>query len=85
MTHLEAEIFIADYMQAEAVHNVIASYSRDSPTGLKILDGVVDTAMELKQQVPIDFDQLRVHCAEDIGAFCGRKAARKSRRTTAVH
>lgn len=71
LTHLEAEIFIADYVQAEAVHNMFASYSEDFPTGLKILDGVVDTAMGLKQQVPIDIGQLRVHCAEDIGAFDG--------------
>lgn len=62
-------------MQAEAVHNVIDSYSKALPTGLKILDGVVDTAMALKQQVPVDNDQLAVHCAEDIGAcvhvLCG--------------
>lgn len=50
------------------MHNVIDSYSKALPTGLKILDGVVDTAMALKQQVPVDNDQLAVHCAEDIGA-----------------
>lgn len=54
-------------MQAEAVHNVIDSYSKALPTGLKISDGVVDTAMALKQQVPVDYDMLALHCAEDVG------------------
>ena len=70
LTHLEAEIFIADYVQAEAVHNLIDTYTKDLPTGLKILDGVVDTAMELKQQVPVDSESLQEHFASDIGA-CG--------------
>ena len=49
------------------MHNVIDSYSKALPTGLKILDGVVDTAMELKQQVPVDYDMRALHCAEDVG------------------
>lgn len=88
LTHLEAEIFIADYMQAEAVHNVIDSYSKEFPTGLKILDGVVDTAMALKQQVPVDYDMLATHCAEDVGtlfdvAWCVRMI--QGDRFTSIH
>jgi hypothetical protein len=64
-------------VQAEAVHNVIESYSKSFPIGLKILDGVVDTAMALKQQVPVDADQLQLHCASDIGAL--RRGLRASK------
>jgi len=70
LTHLEAEIFISDRSQAEAVHNLVDALSRNLPSGLRILDGVVDTAPGLKQQVPISYADLEAECAEDIVTHC---------------
>ena len=50
------------------MHNLIDTYSNDLPAGLRVLDGVVDSSMPLKEQVPIEPERLLEHCAEDIGA-----------------
>ncbi len=70
LTHLEAEVFISDKTQAEAVHNLIDALSRNQPSGLRILDGVVDSAPGLKQRVPISYTDVESGCAEDIVVHC---------------
>ena len=64
---MEAEIFIANEVQAEAVHQVMQSYANNNATSLRIMDGVVDTDVALKEQVPVSFDDMKANCAEEIG------------------
>ena len=70
LTHVEAEVFISDSTQAKAVHDLVATYTEGLPSGVRILDGVVDTVPGLKQQVPVNFQEVQEHCDEDIAAHC---------------
>jgi len=70
LTHLEAEVFISDRTQAEAVHNLIDALSKKMPSGLRISEGVVDSAPGLKQRVPISYTDVEWGCAEDIVVHC---------------
>ena len=67
MTHVEAEVFIANEVQAEAVHQLMQSYTNKMPSSLRIMDGVVDTSVALKEQVPVSFEDIKTNCAEEIG------------------
>ena len=67
LTHLEAEIFIADQSQAQAVHRMVKDYTDNEPTVLRVVDGVVDSSMSLKQQVPIPITDIQEHCPDELG------------------
>lgn len=70
LTHLEAEVFISDNTQAKAVHDLIDSYTKHLPLSIKVLNGFIDMAPNLKERVPIPHADLKEQCASDIETYC---------------